>query len=132
MTAPALRHVALASYVALIALSLLWEAWLAPSRSAMAFWLVVKLLPLLLPLPGMLADRLRAYVYACLIALLYLIEATVIAYTQALRPLAFAEPRLLAWIELLLVGVFFVSATFYVRRRRTEISRSQVPAETGS
>ncbi len=132
MTAPALRRVALGSYVALIALSLLWEAWLAPSRSAMAFWLVVKLLPLLLPLPGMLSDRLRAYVFACLIVLLYIIEATVLTYTQAARPLVITEPRLLAWIELLLVCAYFVSATFYVRRRRAEISRSQAPAETGS
>ena len=132
MTGAALRRTALASYLLLIALSVLWESWLAPSRSAMAFWLIVKLLPLLLPLPGMVAGRLRAYVYGCLIALLYLIEATVLAYTQAARPLSFTEPRLLAWFELLLVGTFFVSAAFYVRQRRIEISRAQAPAKTGS
>jgi len=131
MTTESLRQVSLLSYLALIALTVLWEAWLAPSRFA-TFWLIVKLAPLLLPLFGMFQNRLWAYVVACLIALLYFVEAIVLAYTLSTRPLSFTDPRLLAWLELVLVSVFFVGATFYVRRQRAALSASPARAETES
>jgi len=52
------RALAVASTLALIALGLAWELWLAPTGRGT---LAVKVLPLLLPLPGLL--RLRLYTY---------------------------------------------------------------------
>ena len=54
------RLAAVVSLLALIALGLAWELWLAPLRPG-GSWLALKVLPLLLPLPGLL--RLRMFTY---------------------------------------------------------------------
>ena len=52
----ATRAVAVGSLLALIALGLAWELWLAPLRPG-GPWLAIKVLPLRLPLPGLLKHR---------------------------------------------------------------------------
>ena len=52
------RALAVGSLVGLIALGLAWELWLAPTGSG---WLALKVLPLLLPLAGLLRNRMYTY-----------------------------------------------------------------------
>ena len=59
---------------ALIALGLAWELWLAPTGSG---WLALKVLPLLLPLAGLLRNRMYTYRWVSLFVWLYFIEGVV-------------------------------------------------------
>jgi uncharacterized membrane protein len=69
-------RLAAASLVALILLCLAWELWLAPLRPG-GSTLVLKALPLLLPLRGILHGRRYTCQWTSLLALLYLAEGAV-------------------------------------------------------
>jgi len=111
------RPLALASWFALLALSILWEGWLAPARHTPLFWLAVKGVPLLAMLPGLLRDRPKAYLGSCLLALLYFIEGVVLAWTLRAEPLPASGTLLLAWIEIIAAVTFIVSGALHARRR---------------
>ena len=73
-TAATARAAVLAGLVALIVLGLAWELWLAPTGQRT---LAIKVLPLLLALPGLLQDRLRTYRWLSLSIWLWFIEGVV-------------------------------------------------------
>jgi uncharacterized membrane protein len=102
------RNVAVASVLGLIVLGLLWELWLAPTGSGA---LALKVLPLTLPLAGLLKRRLYTYRWVSLLIWLYFIEGVVRASGD--RGLS----AKLAWIELLLCLSLFVACTLHVRWR---------------
>jgi uncharacterized membrane protein len=112
-----LHALALGSYLLLILLTILWEGWLAP-KGPPGLWLTVKSLPLLLPLFGLLHGRLRSHILASLLVLLYLTEGLVLMWTAPPAGFASGSPWPWAVAEILLSLAFFVSASFYVRRRR--------------
>jgi uncharacterized membrane protein len=103
-----LQHIASASLIALIFLCLAWELVLAPIRpggSSLAF----KALPLLLPLMGILKGRRYTYQWAPMLVLAYFTEGVVRAWS---------DQGLSAWLagaEVLLSGVFFLTAIYYAR-----------------
>src|ERR671913_601143 len=68
------RTLAVAATVMLIALGLAWELWLAPTGRGT---LALKVLPLLLPLPGLLRLRLYTYRWLSLAIWLYVAEGAV-------------------------------------------------------
>lgn len=70
------RRLAVASFVALILLGLAWELWLAPVRPG-GTSLALKVLPLLIGLPGIVKGRVRAYQAWSMGILLYLCEGLV-------------------------------------------------------
>lgn len=98
---------AVASWCALFVLLVAWEWFVAPIRPG-GSWLVLKALPLLLPLRGLLRRNKDAMQWALLIVLLYLVEGT-------LRVFEPAPYGVLAWLELALVSIFFVAALVYLR-----------------
>lgn len=100
-------RVAQASWLALLVLCVAWELWLAPIRPG-GSWLVLKAVPLLLPLRGLLRADVKAFQWALMLVLLYLLEGSV----RAFEPAPYGT---LAWIELLLVAVFFVAGIVFVR-----------------
>jgi uncharacterized membrane protein len=104
-----LQFVASASLVALIALCLAWEGWLAPLRPGGSL-LILKAVPLLLPLRGILTGRRYTYQWACMFILLYFTEGTVRAWAD--RGLS----AVLAGVEVALTLLFFFAAIFYARR----------------
>jgi len=69
-----LRNLAIAALLGLIGLGLAWELWLAPTGGRT---LALKVLPLVLPLPGLLRDRLYTYRWLSLFVWLYVIEGVV-------------------------------------------------------
>jgi uncharacterized membrane protein len=99
---------ACASLIALVFLCLAWELWLAPLRPG-GSWLVLKVLPLLLPLRGILAGRRYTYQWSTLFIWAYFIEGVVRAWGDT------GAARQCAWLEIALAVVFFVAAAGYAR-----------------
>ena len=102
------RWLAVASTLALIVLGLAWELWLAPTGRGT---LAVKVLPLLLPLPGLWAMRLYTYRWVSLGVWLYFTEGVVRAAGD--RGIGAS----LAAVEVALTLVLFAACLLHVRAR---------------
>jgi len=102
------RRAALGSVLALIVLGLAWELWLAPTGSRT---LAIKVLPLLLPLPGLWRNRMYTYRWVSLMVWLYFTEGVV----RATSDRGAGVP--LAVIEILLCLVLFAACAAHVRWR---------------
>lgn len=103
-----LRLTASASLIALILLCLLWEGWLAPLRPGGSL-LILKAVPLLLPLRGVLRGRRYTYQWACMFILLYFTEGAVRAWS---------DDGLSVWLagmEVVLTLIFFTTAIMLAR-----------------
>jgi uncharacterized membrane protein len=87
------RAVAVASLLGLIVLGLAWELWLAPTGRGT---LALKVLPLAVPLAGLLKRRLYTYRWVSLLVWLYFAEGVVRATSDRgpSVPLAAAEVAL--------------------------------------
>lgn len=108
------KAAALAVYGLLIAAIVSWELGVAPPTPVpRAFWLGLKVVPLLIPLPGLWRGHARVYVLASLLMLLYFCDGVAVAY-DALRSNAPAGIAYGAG-QTLLALVFVVAATFYAR-----------------
>ena len=75
--------------------------------------LILKALPLLLPLPGILHGRRYTYQWSSMFILLYFTEGTVRAWADH------GASAQLAVIEMLLALSFFICAIFYARLTAT-------------
>ncbi|WP_207005310.1 DUF2069 domain-containing protein [Trinickia mobilis] len=95
------------SLIALIALAVVWEGWLAPLRPGGSA-LVLKAVPLLLPLLGVLKRRVYTYQWASMLILLYFAEGIVRGMTDG------GLSARLGWIEATLAVIFFICALGYV------------------
>lgn len=100
---------AAASLIALIALCLAWELWIAPLRPG-GSWLVLKVLPLLVPLFGILRQRRYTHQWASLLIQLYLLEGLTRAASDN------GAMQWLAAIEVALALVFFVAVVTFARQ----------------
>src|SRR5690348_2233873 len=76
-----LRFGAASSLIALILLSLAWESILAPLKPG-GTMLMLKAVPLLLPLFGILRGKRYTYQWACMFILLYFTEGVVRAWSD--------------------------------------------------
>jgi uncharacterized membrane protein len=106
-----LRRVVVGCFAALIVLGLAWELWLAPIRPG-AWLLSLKVIPLVLALPALIAGNMRTFQWWSMIVMLYLCEGLVRA-TSDRGP---AVP--LAWIEAALAAIAFMAILAYVRSVR--------------
>ncbi len=104
------RWLAVGSVLGLIALGLAWELWLAPLRPG-GSWLVLKVLPLCLPLAGLLRNRMYTYRWVSLLVWLYFAEGVVRAYSD--RGLG----ARLALLEVALCLALFAACALHVRIR---------------
>lgn len=98
------------SLVALIALCIAWEIWLAPLRPG-GSWLVLKTLPLLLPLRGILHGRLYTYRWTALLSLVYFGEGLARATSDR------APSSWYATAEVFLAVALFASIVAAIRSR---------------
>jgi uncharacterized membrane protein len=108
---PRLRAAASAALIALIALCLAWELWLAPLRAGGSL-LALKALPLALPLPGILQGRRYTYQWSSMLVLAYFAEGATRAWAEA------GLARQLAAVEIALSLLFFAAAVSYARLTR--------------
>ena len=104
------RLLAVSSLLGLIVLGLAWELWLAPVRPGGTL-LALKVLPLCVPLSGLLKNRMYTYRWVSLLIWLYFIEGVVRAYGDP------APSSYLALIEIFLCVLLFVACALHVRLR---------------
>jgi uncharacterized membrane protein len=104
------RQLAIGSLLGLIVLGLLWELWLAPIRPGGSL-LALKVLPLCIPLAGILKNKLYTYRWVSLMVWLYFTEGVVRAWSD--RP----PSNWLAMIEVALCLSLFVACALHVKLR---------------
>lgn len=103
-----LYYGSLASLLGLIALCLAWEIWLAPLRPG-GSWLMLKALPLLAPLFGLLRAKRKTFQWSSFLALAYFTEGVVRAWSET------GMSRTLAVLEIVLSLALFACAIFAAR-----------------
>jgi uncharacterized membrane protein len=122
------RRIVIASVVALIVLGLAWELWLAPLRPPVpggtpwlglkvtglaASWLLaLKVVPLLLALPSLVAGRVKTFQWWSMAILMYLTEGLVRATSDH------GLSRQLAWLEVIFATVAFGAILAFVKALR--------------
>lgn len=104
------RVVAVGSLLGLIVLGLAWELWLAPLHAG-GSWLVLKVLPLCLPVAGLLRNRMYTYRWVSLLVWIYFAEGVVRAWR---RP---PTETTLALLEIALCLALFAACALHVRTR---------------
>lgn len=102
------RALAVGSLLGLIVLGLAWELWLAPTGQRT--W-ALKVLPLAIPLAGLLKHRLYTYRWVSLVVWLYFTEGIVRATSSS----GLVVP--LAWAQVLLCVLLFAACALHVRHR---------------
>ena len=114
------RLLAVSSLLGLILLGLLWELWLAPLRPG-GSWLALKVLPLCLPLAGLLKNRMYTYRWVSLMVWVYFTEGVVRAWGD--RP----PGNWLALLQVLLCCSLFVACALHVRLRLASVASAPRP-----
>jgi uncharacterized membrane protein len=92
----------------------LWELWLAPVRPGGSL-LALKVLPLCLPLAGLLRNQLYTFRWTTLLVWLYFTEGVVRAWSDP-PPGAW-----LAMIEIALSLILFTACVLHVRSRSRKV-----------
>lgn len=105
------RWLAVGSLLGLIILGLVWELLLAPVRPG-GSWLALKVLPLCIPLAGLLKNRMYTYRWVSLLVWIYFAEGVVRAYGD--RP----PGSWLAMAEVVLCVALFVACVLHIRLRQ--------------
>jgi uncharacterized membrane protein len=104
------RWLAVGSLLGLIVLSVAWELFLAPLRPG-GSWLVLKALPLCLPLAGLLKNKMYTYRWVSLMVWIYFTEGAVRAYSDRV------PSNYYAMLEVLLCCTLFAACALHVRIR---------------
>jgi uncharacterized membrane protein len=104
------RALAVGSLLGLIVLGLAWELWLAPLRPG-GSWLALKVLPLAIPLAGLLKHRMYTYRWVSLMVWVYFTEGAVRATSDT------GTSAVLAAIEVVLCLLLFAACALHVRVR---------------
>jgi uncharacterized membrane protein len=105
-----IRWTAAASLFGLIVLGVAWEMVLAPVRPGGSL-LALKVLPLILPLAGVMKNRMYTYRWLSLLVWLYFTEGAVRAWSD--KP----PSNYLAMVEVFLCLVLFTACSLHVRIR---------------
>ncbi len=116
------RIAAVGSLLGLILLGLLWELWLAPLRPGGSL-LALKVLPLCLPLAGLLKNRMFTYRWVSLFVWLYFIEGVVRAWGDK------APGNYLAMVEVVFCVILFTACALHVRQRLRAAKSAQAVAD---
>jgi uncharacterized membrane protein len=125
----ATRILAVGSLTALIVLGLAWELWLAPLRPGGSL-MALKVLPLVVPLAGLLKRRMYTYRWVSLLIWIYFTEGVVRAWSDTQL-----AGRVCAGLEIVLCLLLFVACAWHVRTRlaRADASRAaEAPAPASS
>ena len=113
-----IRALAVGSLLALVALGLAWELWLAPLRPGGSLW-ALKVAPLVVALAGFMRHRMYTYRWVSLLVWLYFAEGVMRAWND---PVA---PPWLPILEIILCLVLFTACALHVRLRLGGRKRKQ-------
>ncbi len=117
------RWLGVGSLLGLIALGLAWELFLAPLRPG-GSWLVLKVLPMCVPLAGLLKQRMYTFRWVSLLVWIYFAEGVVRATTEA-------PPS--AWLAMAQIGLcltLFVACALHVRLRLGAAPKANIAARS--
>ncbi|MEP5766441.1 MAG: DUF2069 domain-containing protein [Halieaceae bacterium] len=106
------RHIALLSLALLLGVQLL-DSWLR--QPPLTIW-VLRVLPLLIFLPGLVQDRPRTYIWICFVILMYFLILVLRLFAAPTDPVA--------WVGMISVVSLFVAAMMYARWRSQEFNRA--------
>jgi len=107
MSAHTLSRISSVALLALIALCVVWEGWLAPLRPG-GSWLMLKAVPLLPAVFGVLRGRRYTSQWLSMLSLLYFTEGVLRASDPGLT-------GIFALIEVALAVTLFISTTLHAR-----------------
>jgi uncharacterized membrane protein len=110
------RVAVVALLIALVLLGLLWELWLAPTGSRA---LALKVLPLVLPLAGVLRFRVRSYQSLSLLVWVYVAEGAMRAASES------GLSAQLAALEVALCIALFAACVVHVRHRTRAVAEAR-------
>lgn len=119
------RWLAVGSLLGLIVLGLAWELWLAPLREGGSWW-AIKVLPLTVPLAGLLKNRMYTYRWVSLLVWLYFTEGAVRATSES------GTSMWLAVLQVLLCVTLFAACALHVRMRLRAAGKEAVAADVAS
>jgi uncharacterized membrane protein len=120
------RTLAVGSLIGMILVGLAWELWLAPLRPG-GTWLALKVLPLCIPLAGLLKNRMYTYRWVSLLVWLYFTEGVVRAWGD--KP----PGNWLALAQVVLCLSLFTACALHVRLRlRHRAGAAAAPASTSA
>ncbi|KDC55086.1 DUF2069 domain-containing protein [Pseudoalteromonas sp. S3431] len=109
------QRAALFGYVGLLVLIPLWMYFVPPlNGNASLVSLFLPIIPLLLPLRGIIKDNTYTYAWANFIVMLYFIHGLTMLW---------AAPAELIWVllELVFASAMFIGCTYYTRHRGQEL-----------
>jgi uncharacterized membrane protein len=115
-TTKKLRVLSLSSYFLLLFWVTYWHFYLSTAEQeySVTFIVLLYIVPLLLPMPGLLKGKPYTHAWANFIALYYLIHACTVIY-------AIPAERLYGMIELGLVCALFIGCSMFARYRGREL-----------
>ncbi len=120
------RWLAVASLIGLILVGLAWEMVVAPLRPGGSWW-ALKVLPLAVPLAGLLKNRMYTYRWVSLLVWLYFTEGAVRATSGES-----AASTLMAVLQTLLCLSLFAACALHVRIRLKAAGKEAVAADAAS
>jgi uncharacterized membrane protein len=103
------RRAVLASLVLLVAAQAL-DSWV---RQAPPVIWALRILPLLVFLPGLIRDRVRTHIWLCFVILLYFLTVVLRLFYNPADPVA--------WVAMASIVTCFVAAMLYARWRSQEL-----------
>ncbi|MCK8122639.1 DUF2069 domain-containing protein [Pseudoalteromonas sp. 2CM32C] len=109
------QRIALIGYIGLLVLMPLWMYFLPPQEGPLdVMSLFVPIIPLLLPLRGIIKDNTYTYAWANFVVMLYFIHGLTMLWVA---------PDELIWVllELLFASFMFIGCTYYARHRGQEL-----------
>ena len=112
------RRLAVGSLLGMIVLGLAWELWLAPLRPGGSWW-ALKVLPLCLPLAGLLKNRMYTYRWVSLVVWLYFTESAVRLWSDTWPSNALAATQGLLCLALFVACGLHVRYRFRAARQET-------------
>lgn len=109
------QRIALFGYIGLLILMPLWMFVLAPREGyTFAFVFVMYILPLLLPLKGIIQDKPYTYAWANFVVMIYFMHSLTLLWITP-------NELMLALLELTLSCAMFIGCTYYARHRGQEL-----------
>ncbi|MBE0367482.1 DUF2069 domain-containing protein [Pseudoalteromonas sp. MMG013] len=109
------QRLALTGYIGLLLLMPIWMFVLVPKENySTGFIFTIYILPLLLPLKGIIQDKPYTYAWANFIVMIYFMHSLTMIWIAP-------EQRIIALLELLLATAMFVGCTYYARHRGQEL-----------
>lgn len=109
------QRIALIGYIGLLVLMPLWMYFVPPQEGPLdVMSLFVPIIPLLLPLRGIIKDNTYTYAWANFVVMLYFIHGLTMLWVA---------PDELIWVllELLFASFMFIGCTYYARHRGQEL-----------